>query len=159
MLSLSSLLLWSLGALFLRVLWRSVLRVYLSSLRAIRGPPIPSVLYGHVRQVCRAGNATTMREWEAQYGQNAFCCYLLQVAPLPSAPSGLTFNHRTLSRSRVSGRPTLWLFGTFCIPETTVSHGRRRCPQQRSLATVSALSNSKSTVPSHGHAGVLVAEG
>ncbi|KAH9891037.1 cytochrome P450 [Cubamyces lactineus] len=92
MLSLSSLVLWSLGALSLRVLWRSVLRVYLSPLRVVRGPPVPSILYGHVRQVCRAGNATTMREWAAQYGQNVFCRYLLQVPCLWTADP-LTVRH------------------------------------------------------------------
>ncbi|KAI0336186.1 cytochrome P450 [Cubamyces sp. BRFM 1775] len=83
--SLTTLILWMLGVLAFRILGHSILSIFFSPLRTLRGPPTPSVLYGHVRQICRAGNAATMREWVERYGRNIYCRYLLQVPCLWTA--------------------------------------------------------------------------
>ncbi|KAI8968082.1 cytochrome P450 [Trametes punicea] len=74
-----------LGALVLRVLWRSVLSVYFSPLCALRGPPSPNPFYGHARQICRAGHWTTTQQWMQQFGNNLLCRWLLMIPCLWTA--------------------------------------------------------------------------
>ncbi|KAI0651519.1 cytochrome P450 [Trametes meyenii] len=62
-----------------------LVRVYLSPLRTLQGPPSPSSFYGHVRQVCKAGNAPTTRQWVKQYGTNVLCRWLFMIPCLWTA--------------------------------------------------------------------------
>ncbi|KAJ3008538.1 hypothetical protein NUW54_g3113 [Trametes sanguinea] len=85
MLSTSSLLASALGALGLGLFWRYIGRVFLTPLRALRGPPSPNPFYGHARQVCRPGHTSVTSEWIQEYSNNVLTRWLFNTPCLWTA--------------------------------------------------------------------------
>ncbi|KAI0742839.1 cytochrome P450 [Daedaleopsis nitida] len=93
------------GAICAPVLWlvySKLAAVYSSPLCLLPGPPSPSRLYGHVRQVCRAGSGPVTQQWLKEYGTTLFVRWLLMVPALWTADTR-TINH--ILHSSKYGKP------------------------------------------------------
>ena len=66
-------------AFLLWATWRYILPVHLSPLTLLPGPPSPSMVYGHFRQISNVNNHLMMHEWADKYGPNCLIRWFMQV--------------------------------------------------------------------------------
>ncbi|KAI9067998.1 cytochrome P450 [Trametes sanguinea] len=73
------------AAVALRIVWSSVIRVWLSPLCSLQGPQATSWFYGHVNESCKAGNSSMKLQWVERYGSNVLNRWMFMIPCLWTA--------------------------------------------------------------------------